>query len=161
MESEKLTHYRRLINPDYLGAYSLDPGKDMIITIDSVKKENVTGQGGKVDECTVARFKESVKPMILNVTNCKMIASLYGTPYIEQWSGKKIQLYATEVKMAGEMVEALRIRPKAPVINKVELTPKHEKWEAAKKNIKDGTTTIEAIEKHYTLSEENIALLCG
>lgn len=160
-EKEKLTHYKKLINPDYLGAYSLDPGKDMILTMKTVKKENVTGVGGKVDQCTVARFHEDVKPMILNVTNCKMIAKIYNTPYIEQWSGKKIQIYATEVKFQGEMVEALRIRPKQPDKQKPELHPGHEKWEAAKHNIQTGETTIQAIEKHYFISEQNIRKLCG
>lgn len=161
MEKENLTHYKRLINPDYLGAYSLDPGKDLILTIASVKKENVTGPGGHTDQCTVARFKEGGKPMILNVTNCKMITNIYKTPYIEEWVGKQIQLYATEVKYQGEMVEALRIRPAAPKTVKPELTPDHKKWDAAKENIQNGNTTVEAIEKHYTISAENIKKLIG
>ena len=40
------THWKRLINPDYLGAYSLDPGKDKILTIKAVKREMITGTGG-------------------------------------------------------------------------------------------------------------------
>ena len=50
------THWKRLINPDYLGAYSLDPGKDMVLTIKSVKREMITGTGGKQEECTVCRW---------------------------------------------------------------------------------------------------------
>ena len=42
------THWKRLINPDYLGAYSLDPGKDKILTIKVVKREMITGTGGKL-----------------------------------------------------------------------------------------------------------------
>ena len=30
----ELTHWKKFHNPDYLGSYSLDPGKDMILTID-------------------------------------------------------------------------------------------------------------------------------
>ena len=41
------THWRKLINPDYLGAYSIDPGKTMVLTIRTVKNEMVTGTDGK------------------------------------------------------------------------------------------------------------------
>ena len=37
------THWKKLQNPDYLGAYSLDPGKTLIVTIKLLKKEVVTG----------------------------------------------------------------------------------------------------------------------
>ena len=101
------THWKKLINPDYLGAYSLDPGKDMILTIKQVRKEMITGTGGKQEECTVCHWAEDQKPMILNVTNCKMIAKLLKTPYIERWAGHRIQIGAEVVSAFGEKVEAL------------------------------------------------------
>jgi len=108
------THWKRLVNPDYLGAYSLDPGQDMVLTIKSVKREMITGTGGKQEECTVCRWEEEQKPMILNRTNCKTISKVCGSPYIEQWTGHRIQIYATTTRMGGETVECLRIRDKAP-----------------------------------------------
>lgn len=108
------THWKKLINPDYLGAYSLDPGKDMILTIKSVKKEMITGTGGKQEECTVCHWAENQKPMILNVTNCKTISKMLKTPYIENWAGHRVQIYATTTRMGGETVECLRIRPEEP-----------------------------------------------
>lgn len=114
------THWKKLQNPDYLGAYSLEPGKDMVLTIASVRQEKVTGADGKKEECMVARFREAAKPMILNVTNCKTIEKLYKTPYIEEWAGRKIQLYAEKVKAFGDVVDALRIRPYVPHVESVE-----------------------------------------
>lgn len=108
------THWKKLINPDYIGAYALDPGKDLTVQISQVRREMVTGADGKKEECTVAYLKDQ-KPMILNVTNCKTIEKLYG-PYIEDWNGKYITLYAAKVRAFGDVVEALRIRPKAPSI---------------------------------------------
>ena len=108
------THYKKLINPDYLGAYSLDPGKDMVLTIRQVKKEMVTGADGKKEECIVCYWQEDQKPMILNVTNCKMIAKLLKTPYIELWAGHRIQIGAEVVSAFGEKVEALRVRKTLP-----------------------------------------------
>ena len=107
------THYKKLINPDYLGAYSLDPGKDMVLTIKAVGREMITGTGGKKEECPVCHWAEEQKPMILNVTNMKTIAKMYG-PYIENWAGKKVQIYATTTKFGGDTVECLRIRKDPP-----------------------------------------------
>lgn len=108
------THWRRLHNPDYIGAYALEPGKDMVLTIKSVSNEMVTGSDGKKEECMIIRFAEPQKPMIVNVTNAKMIEKIYKTPYIEDWAGKRIQLFADKVKAFGETFEALRIRPFVP-----------------------------------------------
>lgn len=109
------THWKKLNNPDYIGAYALAPGQELIATIKTVGKEIVTGPDGKKEECTVIHFMESdIKPLILNVTNAKTIQKIYKTPYIEDWAGRKIQLYATKVKAFGELVEALRIRSHIP-----------------------------------------------
>ena len=107
------THWKKLINPDYLGAYSLEAGNDMILTIKSVKREMITGTGGKKEECPVCHWQENQKPMILNVTNMKSIAKMYG-PYIENWAGKRVQIYASTTKFGGDTVECLRIRKNPP-----------------------------------------------
>ena len=113
---EVLTHWKKLMNPDYLGGYALAPGQDLIATIKTVGNEEVTGTDGKKEICSVIHFVEAdVKPMILNATNNKTIAKLFKTPYIEQWSGRKIQIYTEKVKAFGEIWDALRIRPFLPV----------------------------------------------
>ena len=110
-----MTHWKKLNNPDYLGAYALDEGQELTITIDYVTSEMVKGKDGKSEERIVAHFKErDVKPMILNATNCKTIAKIYNTPYIEKWGGKRITVFATMVSAFGDTTEALRIRPFAP-----------------------------------------------
>ena len=113
------THWKKLINPDYLGAYSLEPGQDMVLTIRQVKKEMITGTDGKKEECIVCYWQEEQKPMILNVTNCKMIAKLLKTPYIERWAGHRIQIGAELVSAFGEKVEALRVRKNLPEESKI------------------------------------------
>lgn len=114
--SEKLTHWKKLTNPDYLGAYALEPNQDLIVTIKSVANEVVTGTDGKKETCSVMRFAENVKPMVLNATNSKTISKLFKTPFIEEWEGRKIQLYVeTGVKAFGDVVDALRVRPFLPV----------------------------------------------
>jgi hypothetical protein len=105
-----MTHWKKLTNPDYLGAYSLEPGQDIILTIERVQVEMVTGPDGKKEECMVCHWQEQEKPMILNITNAKMIQKLLKTPYIEEWSGRRIQICVERVKAFGEIVDALRVR---------------------------------------------------
>lgn len=109
------THYKTLINPDYLGAYAVEDGKDLVLTIDKILSEVITGTGGKKETCPVMHFVEQVKPMIVNSTNFKMMKRLFQSPFIEDWYGKKIAIYADRnVKFGGELVEGLRIRPTLP-----------------------------------------------
>lgn len=113
------THWKKLQNPNYLGAYELQPGQELTLTIAKVQEELVIGSDGKKENCSVMHFAEKgVKPMILNVTNSKTIAKLYGSPYVEDWAGKSIIIYSAEVKAFGEIVEALRIRPYLPKLEK-------------------------------------------
>jgi len=155
------THWKKLTNPDYLGTYALEPDKDLIVTIKEVDVEQVFNPSkNEKESCTVIRFKEDVKPLIANATNQKIIQKIYGTPYIEDWKGKQIQLYIKDdIKAFGEVTTGLRIRRLVPQKKKEELTPSHKKWGAAVKNVAEGTTTIKDIRKHYVLDEESKELL--
>ena len=146
------THWKKLTNPDYLGAYSLDPGEERTVTIQKVVRAKVKGADGKEEECTVAHLLNE-KPMILNATNCKTLAKVYDTPYIEEWTGKSVIVYAAKIKAFGEHMEALRIKNAKP--EKPQLTPKHPKWNGAIDALRDGTATIDQIEARYSLTAPN------
>ena len=108
------THYRKLMNPEFLGAYSLEDGKDIVLTIDYIKVETVTGTDGKKEDLPVCHWKEPEKSMILNATNMKMIAKVLNSNFVEDWSGKKVQIGTEKVRAFGDVVDALRIRRYAP-----------------------------------------------
>ena len=113
MAGQTHTHWKKLNNPDYLGAYAFDPGEEITATIAQVKQELVTGADGKKEQCIVAHFKENnLKPLILNATNCKTITNLFKTPYIEDWGGKKISMHVEQVRAFGDMVDAVRVMKK-------------------------------------------------
>lgn len=109
-----LTHWKKLDNPDYIGAYAFQPGEEKTLTIKNVRREVVTGAEGKKEECTVVHFAENEKPLIMNATNGKQIARIAGTPYIENWTGVRITLMVETVKAFGEFVDAVRVSKKRP-----------------------------------------------
>lgn len=162
---EDKTHWKKNFNYDYLGAYSLLENQEVTLTIKNVKKQLVIGTNGQKDDCTVAYFNEAVngenKPMILNKTNCKIIEKLYGTPYIEEWRGKKITIYTQQnIKAFGDFVDALRVKQIIPSSTKPVLDPKSKKWETAKTRVKEGMT-FEDLNKHFNITKENFKLLCS
>lgn len=106
-----LTHWKKLTNPNYIGSEILQPGQELKLEIEKVQKEQVKTAEG-TQECVVAYFKNGKKGMILNKTNMKIITKSLDTPYIEQWIGKSITIYAAKVRAFGEMVEALRVKAK-------------------------------------------------
>lgn len=149
------THWKRLINPDYIGAYSLNEGEDLTVKIDYVQVEEIVGTGGKKEHCTVAHLVDE-KPMILNVTNSKTIAKLYG-PYIEDWQGKRITLFASTTRLAGETVECLRIRPK--VAERAAKPITDGRLDNAIKSIIEGTFTTDKLRQAFILTEAQEAKL--
>ena len=110
------THWKNLANYDYLGAYSLGEKPEVTLTIERVKVERVTGNGGVSDDCLILYFKETkvddiiVKPMVCNKTNAKMIEKIYGTPYIEEWIDKKVTIIVAEARVQRDIVPCLRIK---------------------------------------------------
>lgn len=135
----KKTHWKKLMNPDYLGAYALEPGQDLILTIESAANEEFTGTNGKKEEGLIIKFREPVQPMICNTTNAKTITKVTGSPYIEDWSGCQIQLYTAPVSFMGDTVEALRVRP---------FTPRKQKYicaDCGREILADGGFTAKAI----------------
>ena len=108
-------HWKKTTNPNYLGAYAFDEGKDLIVKISDVGEEPVVGQNGTSENCMVMHFDGDVKPLILNKTNMKRIEKALETPYLDEWCGKKIQLYVEKnVPAFGTVTDAVRVREFAP-----------------------------------------------
>ena len=150
------THWKLLMNPDYVGAYWLPEGQDVTVVIDYVVREMITGTGGKKEECTVAHLKGGVKPFILNATNSKSIAKLYGN-YIEDWAGKPITLFASTARLAGDTVECLRIRP--VVAERAKSGISQERFTKALDAIRAGTYTCQQLLDKFDLTLEQDSML--
>lgn len=102
------THWKKMTNTNYFGSWDLPEGKDMIVRIIEIRQEMVQNAQGR-EEKAVAVI-EGQKPLILNTTNMKSIAKALGTPYVEEWAGRKVQLYSERVAAFGEITEAVRVR---------------------------------------------------
>lgn len=116
------THWKKAVSdPTYLGEADFQEGEEKVATIARVvEKENVQTAEGR-SEMVVVHFKEDVKPLILNVTNSKAITKVVGSPYLEDWPEHQIQLYIEHnIKAFGELVNAVRVRPRKPIPKKVD-----------------------------------------
>lgn len=162
------THYRKALKSDHLGIADLEEyteeGKRLVFTIREVKqyilKDGDRNSGisvaGKRISANIAYFKEPIKPLVLNATNSRIIRAFNGnSPFIEDWSNTLVELYIdSSIKMKGEVVGGVRIKPKQPVLAKPELLPNTGKWNDAVTFLKNNGD-IANIKKHYTLSANN------
>ena len=106
--------FRKYMNKDYLGAWDVPDGKDLILTIDHCEVNEVKNERGTERKLTLHFAEDGFKPMILNTTNATAIGKAYGSNKVETWSGKKISIYTARVPAFGTTTDALRIRDYAP-----------------------------------------------
>jgi len=151
------THYRKAFNSPYLS--SADIVGEVTLTIDGVALEPDKTKKTK-DLFNTAYFVEKslrdgevLKPMILNSTNSKMIRTITDSPWIEDWQNVKVCVYVDRnVKMMGETVEGLRIKPAK---QREEITPDNKKrWGQAKDAyIRDGN--LDKVLTKADMTQEN------
>ena len=93
----------------WLAAADLDD-QDRTLTIRDVAQETV-GQGDEADLKWVVYFKEMTKGLVLNKTNATSISVCLGDD-TDEWLGRQVVLYPTQVQFSGKMVEAIRVQEK-------------------------------------------------
>ena len=155
----KKTHYRKVFKSDHLGSADLEEmleeGKKLVFTIKEVKQEYGAKVAGRKIDANIAYFKENIKPLVLNATNSKQVGKFAGSKFVEDWSNQTIELYIdSNVKMKGETVGGVRIRPIQPTLEKPELLPDTKVWDSAIVFLK-GKGTMPGIKKKYSLSKDN------
>jgi hypothetical protein len=107
-------HWKKLF-PDqpYLGAWDFeDVDGGVSLTIREIKVEALHTDRGD-EQKPVVYFEKTEKGLVLNKTNAKTIAGLYGTN-VDEWVGRRVELYATECQAFGERKECIRIKPTVP-----------------------------------------------
>lgn len=116
--ADKLTgDYRKYMDKNYLGAWDVPDGADLVLTIDHAEQNEVQNKQGKDIKLTI-HFKEDEKPMILNKTNSESISKAVGSKKVEDWAGKPISIYVANVSAFGGTTDALRVRDYPPKVTK-------------------------------------------
>lgn len=113
MSEEKLTHWKKLTNPKYLGSHDFQPSQEIKVTIERIENVDIELFNGKkleMKNCNLAYFKGAKKPMILNTENMKLITKVTGSPYVEQWTGKEVILHVVQVSAFGTITDAVRVK---------------------------------------------------
>lgn len=96
----------------YVASVDLN-GKTVTLTIKSVTMEEMITHDNKKVNKPVVWFEKATKGFVLNLTNAKIIAHLYGDD-TDLWTGKRIAIYPTRVKAFGQMQDAIRVREEIP-----------------------------------------------
>jgi hypothetical protein len=109
----------KMFSSKWLRAADIDEMADedsqtAIVTIDRVEMAEV---GQDQQEKPVVYFQGIDPGMVLNKTNASSISKLLGND-TDEWTGKKIGLFTTEVDFSGQQVLAIRVRLKLPKVSK-------------------------------------------
>lgn len=152
---EKKHHYRNVFKSDHLSSADLEglieQGSNLVFTISHAKQELGVKVAGKKVDANIVYFKESIKPLVINATNGKILRNFSNSPMVEDWAGLIIELYVDEnVKaVTGGITQGVRIRPVQPKIKtKQDFTI--DMFERAKK----ANATIDKIKGTYEVSPE-------
>ncbi|AUR82881.1 hypothetical protein NVP1029O_48 [Vibrio phage 1.029.O._10N.261.55.A7] len=115
-QPSQTTHWKNLFASKtmLLGSHNLNEGEELVCQIQSVAMQEIKNTSGKKENVPVCNFFNA-PPMVLNITNTRTIASLYGDNY-EGWTNQHIQVFATSVKAFGQQQMALRVRQVIPSV---------------------------------------------
>ena len=102
----------------YVAASDLG-GQDAPVIIGGIRIEKV---GSEEEQRPVIYFQGFTKGMVLNRTNAKRIAELYGAD-TDKWVGRPISLYPSETEYAGDTVPCIRVRKEAPMLSTLPQQP--------------------------------------
>lgn len=86
-------------------------GQPVTLTIQGMRPEVVGGEARETKP--VLYFEKATKGLILNKINAITIAHLYSAE-TDNWPGKRITIYPTNVKAFGKSHHVIRVRDVAP-----------------------------------------------
>ena len=143
-----------------------EKGKCIVTIKEAYYSKGVDVSGNKTDGYFL-EFVEDVKPMVVNSGNRKTIALLCKTEKtissidsrnISNWVGMRIELtFDPNVKMMGQMVGGIKVKPQSVVIEKKPLSEAN--FIKALESIKNGTYSVESLKNDFKLTTEQLARL--
>lgn len=122
---EKYNHVDLLFPGKYLKAADLR-GKHVVVTIDKIDpRGELQMRGGKKESKPIVYLRGKEKAWVLNVTNARTIAAIYG-PEVTKWTGKSITIYPARVAFGGKETDAIRVEDRAPNGNGKSAEPRYD-----------------------------------
>ena len=91
----------------YLKTTDLPDEGSQPVTIEKIILEEV---GKDRETKPVIYFEEFSKALVCNKTNARTIARALSSEDFDDWIGRRIALYRTEVEFGGEMMEGIRVK---------------------------------------------------
>lgn len=145
---ETKTHWRKGDKSDYLMSWDIET--ETKATIIKVVRKDADIRGKKAN-VRLAYFKENFKPMVVNVTNGRVIEKALGTHIIQDWHDISLPviLYVDENLKCHFADRGLRIKPAVLP----ELVVGSQPYKNAVQHIREGKS-FEKIEERYFLSTE-------
>lgn len=119
------THFKTLVDSDWLGQWDLPAAQDVVVIIESVSKYVPERRRTVEDKRTGQKKPEPLKRLdigfrgkrkhwLAGPVSLERLAKMYGK-YIEDWIGKPIALYVDpKVQFGSETTGGVRVRPTAP-----------------------------------------------
>ena len=171
---ENKTHWKKNIDSRYISGEDLISGlrglkPEMVVIIERFTDSETFDQSTQAKLTKTGFFLRELngqmlhKPLILNSTNAKYCEKEFKTPFMEEWIGKPIVLYAMPDKRFGHVARFKKYYPqahKAPepvqpnfdeVVLQIELLTElpqlAEYWKQLPKAIADNQTVIAAKDK--------------
>ena len=143
----------------YLGSWDLEVNgkyEPTIVTIERIYQDVMVGEMGKEDKVFI-KLKEFEKSMVSNRTNFKRLEIFFNSFNPDDYTSKQIVLSVEKVKSPQGMVDALRFSTR-PLPKKELPSLPDDKLPVAVESVKSGRTTIEKIQKQYTLTADQIKM---
>ena len=110
------THYKELIDTDWLGQWDLPPGRDVTVTIATVERykpkrvrmvNGVPERNKRLDISFVGKRKH----WLAGPVSQQSLAAMFG-PVVQDWIGQKVTLYAdASVTFGRKKTGGVRLRP--------------------------------------------------
>jgi hypothetical protein len=103
----------KLMGGKYLKKEDVTP--DLLLTIASVREENVAPADKPEEHKGVMYFQETDKGLVMNNTNLQLVAIALGSNDTDDWVGHKIVAYNDPtVGFGGKITGGIRLRPPRP-----------------------------------------------
>lgn len=131
---------------------------EMVVTLVNQKDDKTFDKNKSADVVVTSLYftdqtgKQLYKPAILNKTNAKFFEKETGSPYIEDWYGRTVLMYAQKDSRHGHVV---RFRTYV----KPTLIKDSDNFKKAKTAIDSGNYTLEQVKSRYVVSPEVEQLL--